>query len=85
MKKTVFFLGVCLVAVACKPTPEKVKQDCLKNKDYAVFYGEQTPMFCDCVYGKLKEIADTADLNKQIVDSVTTDCETEYTTMDTNF
>ncbi len=85
MKKILFYFGVCLVAIACKPTPEKVKQDCLNNKEYVIFYGEQTPMFCDCIYGKLKEIADTTDLSEEIVDSVTVECEAEYTTMDTNF
>lgn len=69
----------------CSPSPEKVKKDCLKDKSNFIFYGEKTPMFCDCLYEKVKEIADSTKLTDEIVDSVKTECESEFTNLDTNF
>lgn len=82
-------VGLCLVLFlmfsGCTPSPEKVKEQCLKNVDNQTFYGEQTAAYCECLYQKLKPISDTAKLTKEVIDSGQSGCDVEYTTMDTNF
>jgi len=82
-------VGLCLVLflmfAGCTPSPEKVRKQCLENADNQIFYGEQTAAYCECLYQKLKPISDTAKLTKEVIDSVQSECDAEYTTMDTNF
>ncbi len=86
MKRIVFLATIiATVAVACTPSPEDVKEECLKDKNNERFYGEQTPAYCDCVYEKVKEIADSTKLSRKIIDSVKAECDAQYTSLDTNF
>ncbi len=86
MKRIVFLATIiATLGVACTPSPEDVKEECLKDKNNERFYGAQTPAYCDCVYEKVKEIADTAKLTREVIDSVKAECDVEYTTLDTNF
>lgn len=85
MKKIAFLLLILSLVVSCSPSAKKVKEQCLKDKDNQIFYGEQTPNYCDCVYSKLKMIEDTTKLTDEIIDSVKTKCDAEYTSFDTNF
>ena len=85
MKKFILFALLLAFGVACSPSPDSVKEKCLKDKNNAIFYGDKTPAYCDCVYEKLKEIADTTKLKEEIIDSVSNECDAEFTTMDTQF
>ena len=86
MKRIVFLATIiATVAVACTPSPEDVKEECLKDKNNERFYGEQTPAYCDCVYEKVKEIADTTKLTREIIDSVKAECDVQFTSLDTKF
>lgn len=85
MKKLALAFVIIFLSVSCNPSAEKVKEQCLKDKDNQVFYGEQTPSYCDCIYEKLKEIQDSQKLTDEIVDSVKAECDAEYTNFDTNF
>lgn len=85
MRKVGFGLVLFLLFAGCTPSPEKVKEQCLKNTENQTFYGDQTPAYCECLYQKLKTISDTAKLTTEVIDSVQSECDAEYTTMDTNF
>lgn len=85
MKKIGYILVAFALFSACSPSPEKVKEKCLKDKNNQVFYGEQTPAYCDCMYNKLTEIADSVKLTDEVIDSVKTECDAEFTSFDTNF
>ena len=76
---------IASIGVACVPSPEEVKEECLKDKNNERFYGAQTPAYCDCVYEKVKEIADTARLNRSVIDSVKAECDAQHTSLETNF
>ena len=72
--------------VSCTPSAEKLKEKCLEDADNQVFYGERTKDYCDCLYQKLKLAeVEKISLTEEYVDSVKTECDTEYTTMDTDF
>lgn len=76
--------GVALLA-ACSPSAEDIREDCLKNKDNQIFYGEQTSLYCDCVYEKLKVVENEKPLTDSIIDSIKNECDAEYTSLDVNF
>lgn len=85
MKRIVFCGVILLVFASCGISPERVRDTCLEKEDNKVIFGESIKPYCDCIYGKLKLIADTTKLTDEIVDSVTTECDAEYTNFDTNF
>lgn len=78
---------MCGVAwfAACSPSAEDIREDCLKNKDNQVFYGERTSLYCDCVYEKLKAVEKEKHLTDSIIDSIQNECDDEYTSFDVNF
>lgn len=82
-------LGISIIfaaCVSCTPSAEKIKEQCLKDTDNQVFYGERTKDYCDCLYQKLKVAeVDKIPLTEAYVDSVKTECDADFTTMDTDF
>lgn len=85
MKRIVFCSVFLSLFASCTLSPEKAREKCLDNENNKILYGESIVPYCDCVYGKLKMIADSARLTEEIVDSVTTDCDADFTNFDTNF
>lgn len=85
MKRIVFCCVLLSIFASCSLSPEKARERCLEDENNKVIYGELLKPYCDCVYGKLKIVADSVKLSKEIVDSVTIDCDAEFTNFDTNF
>jgi hypothetical protein len=85
MKRIVYTLCAIVLCAACTPTAETVKNDCLKNADYAVIYGNTLDAYCTCVEQKLQETEKTMPLHDSIVQNATQSCAVEYTTLDTDF
>ncbi len=84
--KRIVFCGVLLFLFAsCSISPEKARDMCLGNENNKVIYGGAIESYCDCIYSKLKIVADSVKLSDEIVDSVTTDCDADFTNFDTNF
>ncbi|MDR1761963.1 MAG: hypothetical protein LBR55_05890 [Bacteroidales bacterium] len=85
MKQIVYTLAIAAAFAACSPTAQSVKEDCLKNTDFATIYGEQLEAYCSCVEQKLLETEKTMPLQDSIVQNVTQSCAVEFTTLDTDF
>lgn len=85
MKRIVYTLCTVAIYVACTPTADAVKNDCIKNADYAVIYGNNLEAYCNCVEQKLLETEKTMPLHDSIVQNATQSCAVEFTTLDTDF
>ncbi|MDR2963406.1 MAG: hypothetical protein LBU90_07240 [Bacteroidales bacterium] len=85
MKQLFIILCGTALAISCTPTAESVKKECLKNEDFAVFYGEKLENYCSCVEQKLQEVEKTMPLHDSIVQNATQACAVEFTTLDTDF
>jgi len=84
MKRILFTFAATAACAACAPTAEKVKNNCMKNADYAVIYGEKLEAYCNCVEQKLQETEKEMPLKDSIVQSATQSCAVEFTTLDTD-
>jgi|GEM_PF-2988969 len=85
MKQIVYTIAIAATFAACSPTAEKVKNDCMKNADFTIIYGEKLPEYCDCVEKKLQETEKEMPLKDSIVQSAIQSCAVEFTTLDTDF
>ena len=88
MKQILYTLSAvaALAALAaCTPSAEKVKNDCMKNADYAIIYGDKLEPYCNCVEQKLAETEKEMPLKDSIVQSAIQSCAVEFTTLDTDF
>ncbi len=84
MKRIVYTLSTVAVC-ACTPTAETVKNDCMKNADYATIYGNNLEAYCNCVEQKLIATEKEIPLQDSIVQNAIQSCAVEFTTLDTDF
>lgn len=85
MKQILYTLSAIAALAACTPSAEKVKNDCMKNADYAKIYGEKLEPYCNCVEQKLAETEKEMPLKDSVVQSALQSCAVEFTTLDTDF